>query len=114
MREQAGEGMSLTDFKQMVRDQFFLLLLDERGAVNAIPAMLDREPELAARLGGDLRKLIDVVGVDSGAAQQRKGEIERMFKAVIGRNLGRKGTRDEHEPEAVRTVTHAARGAKHA
>jgi hypothetical protein len=114
MREQAGEGMSLTDFKQAVRDQFFLLLLDERGAINTIPAMLDREPELAARLGGDLRKLIDVVGVDSGAAQQRMGEIEKMFKAVIGRNSGRKGARDEREPETVQTATHAARGAKHA
>jgi pimeloyl-ACP methyl ester carboxylesterase len=114
MREQAGEGMSLADFKQVVRDQFFLLLLDERGAVSAIPAMLDREPELAARLGGDLRKLIDVVGVESGAAQQRVGEIERMFKAVIGRNSGRKSARDEREPEAVQAGTHAARGAKHA
>src|SRR5215813_3840107 len=107
MREEAGKGMSLADFKQMVRDQFFLLLLDERGAVNAIPAMLDREPELAARLGGDLRKLIDVVGAHSGAAQQRMGEIERMFKSVIGRHSGRKNARDEREPEAVRTVTQA-------
>jgi hypothetical protein len=111
MREQAGEGMSLADFKQMVRDQFFLLLLDERGAVNAIPALLEREPELAARLGGDLRKLIDVVGVDSGAARQRMGEIERLFKAVIGRPSGRKSAHEEREPE---TVTHGARGAKHA
>jgi hypothetical protein len=42
------------------------------------------------------------------------GEIERMFKAVIGRNSGRKSARDEREPEAVQAVTHAARGAKHA
>jgi hypothetical protein len=114
MREEAGEGMSLADFKQLVRDQFFLLLLDERGAVNAIPAMLEREPELAARLGGDLRKLIDVVGVESGATQQRVGEIERMFKAAFARHSGRKSARDEREPETVRAVTHAARGAKHA
>jgi hypothetical protein len=42
------------------------------------------------------------------------GESERMFKAVIGRHSGRKSARDEREPEAVRTVTQAARGAKHA
>ena len=114
MRQEAGEGMSLADFKQLVRDQFFMLLLDERGAVNALPAMLDREPELAARLGGDLRKLIDAVGVDSGASRQRMGEIERMFKAVIGRHSGRKSGREEREAEAVRAMTHAARGAKQA
>jgi hypothetical protein len=114
MRQEAGEGMSLADFKQLVRDQFFMLLLDERGAVSAIPAMLDREPELAARLGGDLRKLIDVVGVESGPTQQRVGEIERMFKAVIGRHSGRKSAREEREPEAVPAMTHAARGAKQA
>jgi pimeloyl-ACP methyl ester carboxylesterase len=113
LREEAGEGMSLAEFKQLVREQFFMLHLDERGAINALSAMLDREPELAMRLGGDLRKLVDIVGVNTTTAQQRMGEIERLFKAVIGRH-SRKSTRDEREPETVRTVTHAARGAKHA
>src|SRR5262249_56041592 len=42
MREEAGEGMALADFKQLVREQFLMLLLDERGAVKAIPDMLER------------------------------------------------------------------------
>jgi pimeloyl-ACP methyl ester carboxylesterase len=114
MREEAGEGMSLADFKQLVREQFLMLLLDERGAVKAIPDMLEREPELAARMGPSLRKMIDVVGVHSSLAQQRLSEIERMFKTVVGRHSAQKGARDEREPEPAQTVTHAARGAKHA
>jgi hypothetical protein len=37
-----------------------------------------------------------------------------MFKAAFARHSGRKSARDEREPETVRAVTHAARGAKHA
>ena len=35
--------MTLRDFKHLVREQFFILLLDERRAVEAIPAMLARD-----------------------------------------------------------------------
>jgi hypothetical protein len=50
MREEAGGELSLAAFKAMVRDQFFTLLLDERRAIEAIPAMLDADPELASRM----------------------------------------------------------------
>ena len=38
MREEAGKGLTLAAFKKLVREQFFMLLLDERRAVEAIPA----------------------------------------------------------------------------
>ena len=38
MREEAGRGLTLGEFKRLVREQFFMLLLDERRAVEAIPA----------------------------------------------------------------------------
>ena len=44
MREEAAEGLTLSAFKTLVRDQFLMLLLDERRAVEAIPAMLDKDP----------------------------------------------------------------------
>jgi hypothetical protein len=114
MREDAGQGMSLADFKQMVREQFFMLLLDERRAVEAIPAMLDKDPDLAARMAVNLRKVIEVVGARSGVAQQRLAEIERMLKATAGRQSARNGAHGERELEpAVRIPAHATRGAKH-
>ena len=38
MREEAGRGLTLAAFKRLVREQFLMLLLDERSAVAAIPA----------------------------------------------------------------------------
>ena len=65
MREDTASGLSLSAFKAMVRDQFFTLILDERQAIEAIPAMLDTEPELASRMATTLRKLIEVLGAES-------------------------------------------------
>ena len=41
MREEFGKGLPLIDFKQLVREQFLMLLIDERRAVEAIPSMLN-------------------------------------------------------------------------
>jgi len=81
MRENAGSGLSLAEFKTMVRDQFFTLLLDERRAVEAIPAMLDTDPELAARMAATLRKLLELLGVESKLGKTRLAEITAMFEA---------------------------------
>ena len=80
LREDAGTGLSLPEFKKIVRDQYFSLLLDQRRSVAAIPAMLAREPELASRMVSALRRLIDVVGVKSDAGKARLAEIEALLK----------------------------------
>jgi hypothetical protein len=94
MREEAGTGLSLADFKTMVRDQFFTLLLDERRAVEAIPAMLDADPDLAARMATTLRKLIETLGVESKLGKTRLSEMQAMFearpKAKVPKNGGSK------------------------
>jgi pimeloyl-ACP methyl ester carboxylesterase len=81
MREEAGIGLTLKEFKKLVRDQFFTLLLDERRAVDAIPAMLARDPELASRMTLVLRRLIEVVGVESPEGKARLREMEKLFQA---------------------------------
>ena len=62
MREEAGGDLTLAEFKKLLREQFFMLTLDERRAVEAIPAMLAKDPDLASTLAGKLRRLIAVVG----------------------------------------------------
>ena len=52
MREETGKGLTLAEFKKLLREQFFMLLLDERRAVEAIPAMLAKDPELASAHDG--------------------------------------------------------------
>ena len=70
----------LAEFKKLVREQFFSLLLDERRAVEAIPAMLAKDPELASRMARALGRLIEVVGVESAAGKARLREMEKLFK----------------------------------
>jgi pimeloyl-ACP methyl ester carboxylesterase len=80
MREEAGKGLSLAAFKQLLREQFFTLLLDERRAVDAIPAMLERDPDLSSRMTSNLRRMIEVVGVNSATGRARLAEIEALFQ----------------------------------
>jgi pimeloyl-ACP methyl ester carboxylesterase len=80
LREEAGSGLTLAEFEKVVRDQFFSLLLDERHAVDAIPAMLSKDPDLASRMTKSLGRLIEVVGVETPAGKARLREMERIFK----------------------------------
>jgi Protein of unknown function (DUF3141) len=81
MREE-NKGIPLMAFKQLLREQFFMLLLDERRAVEAIPAMLDRDPELASRMKGNVGRMIELVGVQSRTSKARLAEIEALFESV--------------------------------
>ena len=82
IREEHGSGITLAEFKQLVRDQFFMLLLDEERAVAAIPSMLAKDQEGAARAAGDLRRLIETVGLRTKVAKARLAEVDAMLAAV--------------------------------
>src|SRR5512143_3725652 len=86
MREDAGAGLTLAEFKKLVRDQFFCLLLDQRRAVAAIPAMMAKEPELATKMVAELRRLLDVVGVQSELGKAHLAEIEALLKPSVSRS----------------------------
>ena len=108
MREEAGKGLTLAAFKKLVREQFFMLLLDERRAVEAIPAMLARDPDLASRMTGKLRQVIDVVGLSSKVSKARLAEIEALFESSGRLEVA------EADLGTVRSVrSHAARSPKH-
>jgi hypothetical protein len=79
IRDDTGSGLPLPSFKQMVREQFFSLLVDERSAIAAIPTMLARDLDLSARMAVSLRRVLRTIGVDSSASKQRLSEIEELF-----------------------------------
>ena len=81
MREDAGSGLTISAFKKLVRDQFFMLITDECEAVEAIPAMLARDPEFASRLMASMRRLIKIVGLQSAVGKARLAEMEAVFEA---------------------------------
>jgi hypothetical protein len=80
MREETGKGITLSVFKQVLREQFLMLLVDERLAVSAIPSMLAKNPDLALRMKGKLNRMIELVGIHSKTARERLAEIEALFE----------------------------------
>jgi hypothetical protein len=65
----------------MMREQFFMLLLDERRAVAAIPAMLAKDHDLAVRMADNFLRMIEVVGLSSSLAEARLAEIKKLIEA---------------------------------
>ncbi len=108
MREEAGTGLSLAAFKAMARDQFLTLLLDERRAVEAIPAMLDTDPELASRMGSTLRKLIEVLGAESKVGKARLAEITAMFESRKAAKAPKNGAPTEDRMQPTRPAREPA------
>jgi hypothetical protein len=97
-REEAGEGLRLGEFKRLVREQFFMLLLDERRAIEAIPAMLAKDHDLAVRMADNLLRTIELVGLSGSLAEARLAEI----KSLIDANDQRAGpTAHREKPRSV-------------
>jgi hypothetical protein len=110
MREEAGEGLTLAEFKQVLRDQFFTLLLDERRAVEAIPAMLAKEPDNASHQISNLRRLIDVVELRGNVEKARWAEIEKLIEDGRRRGMTSASYGDKLHLDPGRSVrAHAAR-----
>jgi pimeloyl-ACP methyl ester carboxylesterase len=114
MREEAGRGLTLGEFKQLLREQFFMLLLDERRAVEAIPEMLAQDPDLAARMEVGLRRTIEVVGLRSNEAKSRLAEIEDLIEESARRDTSIVRAPEKPHLARVRHIrSHAARNPKH-
>jgi len=104
MREEAGKGLTLMAFKDLVREQFSMLVLDERRAVDAIPSMLVKNPDLASRMISILGRVIEAVGVQSSVSKVRLAEIQAMFERVELARPSKTADREKTEPDTVRPV----------
>jgi pimeloyl-ACP methyl ester carboxylesterase len=110
MRQEAGKGYSLKKFKRVFRDQFLMLLLDERDAMNAVPGMLAKDPNLSRRMEGALRSMIDAVALRTDAAKARWGEVQRLFEEVNGHRKAAADNRDKRAPLATLRRVHMHHG----
>jgi hypothetical protein len=109
LREETGKGVPLSVFKDAVREQFLMLLLDERRCIEAIPSMIATDPKLAGRLSEALHDVIDVVGLGSAQAKARLAEIEGLLAADGGRGAAKPSKREMAQAGAVQVVeTHAS------
>jgi pimeloyl-ACP methyl ester carboxylesterase len=98
IREAHGD-MPVAEFKELVREQFNILLIDQKGALEAIPSMLppDLESkekayelihqvlrargELSADDSGRMKKIASLFGLDGAAAKRHVRQIGKEAQA---------------------------------
>ena len=88
-----NDGMALQEFKQMLREQFFGLLLDKDAALAAIPAMLPADPAVRAKALDAIRLTVGAAGKPGGERAKRLAEIEKLFAAVDPKKSGKSTAR---------------------
>ena len=76
-----NSGMKLEEFKRVLREQYFALLLDRDAAVAAIPAMLPADAEVRAKVLDAIRRTVNAAGKVTGERAKRLAEVESICGA---------------------------------
>ena len=86
MRERTGaKALPLATFKALVRDQLFMLLLDEQAALAAIPSMLAKDPVAAAKAFALVEAVSTATGAASPEARRRLQHMGELFEHAVAR-----------------------------
>jgi hypothetical protein len=76
----AGDPLPLPEFKAMVRDQFLMLLIDQKAAIATLPGLLaDVDPELRRKAFGVMRDVLSVGGAIAGEVAERLRQAAPWF-----------------------------------
>ncbi len=88
----AGEPLPLPAFKAMVRDQFLMLLIDEKAAVATLPDLLTAvDPDLRRKAFGVMRDVLSVREEISGEVAERLRQAAPWFGVDPARALDKGG-----------------------
>ena len=71
--------MTLEEFKRVLREQFFALLLDRDAALAAIPKMLPADAAARAEMLAAIRAVVTAIGEPTGERAERLARIEKLF-----------------------------------
>ena len=77
----SGAKLTLAQFKAMVREQFFLLLLDQEAALAAIPKLLPDDREARRNGLAAIAEVLNASGEIEGEVAERYMQITRLFDA---------------------------------
>jgi hypothetical protein len=82
----AGSRLTISQFKTLVREQFFMLLLDTEQTLEAIPKLLPKNPE--QRRGGlaVIRDVLSASAEVSGEVAKRLDRVTKLFGVTPERN----------------------------
>jgi len=78
LRSRYGD-MPLSEFKTLVREQFFMLLIDQQAALAALPSLLPADAETRSESFNAIRQVMAACGEISPEDEKRLREIARLF-----------------------------------
>jgi hypothetical protein len=84
LREEHGGQATLSEFKQILREQLFMLLIDEEAAFKAIPELARRQPEKIGAIRAALRRLTGAAGPLDHERATRFALVEAALEAAGG------------------------------
>ena len=71
--------LTLSEFKALVREQYYMLLIDQEATLAAIPDLLPRDREVRRKAFAALRRVLSAAGEVTGEAAQRLERIAGLF-----------------------------------
>jgi hypothetical protein len=78
LRTRYGD-MALSEFKMLVREQYFMLLIDMDASLAALPSMLPAEAETRRESFNVIKEVMAACGALSTEDEKRLSEIGRLF-----------------------------------
>ncbi|MBO0716212.1 MAG: DUF3141 domain-containing protein [Rhizobiales bacterium] len=76
---QANRDVPLSTFKAIIREQFFMLLIDPERALAAIPSMLPEDPEIRQKAFDLIVQVLSARGEFSAEDRQRLERVAELF-----------------------------------
>jgi hypothetical protein len=71
--------MSLARFKELLREQFLLVCLDEERAIETLPMLIGHDPVLRKAELDILHQVLDASGIESDEGRRRLAHIETLL-----------------------------------
>jgi hypothetical protein len=72
--------LPLQDFKALVREQFFMLLIDPDAAIAALPGLLPKDAETRGKAMAIIRQIASAVETDNSESMRRLQQIAQIFE----------------------------------
>ncbi len=83
-RSDTGARLTLAEFKMLVREQFFMLLLDQEGALAAIPKLLPDNAKARQAAFAAIRGVLSASATISGEVAKRLKRVAELFGVDAG------------------------------
>jgi hypothetical protein len=78
--------LPITDFKSLVREQYFMLLIDAAAAIAAIPSMLPPDSGMRTQAFELIKQVVEAAGTLPSDGLQRLRHIRTVFLATASRS----------------------------